>query len=521
MMSRRLPNGLKYKIDRVTPGVIVPGTDNEPVVTITVRGGTIKYRLISFILHQADTPTWEGEISQSDLDDVDAWVCSNLDTLLVEANLYHIVKFDKKSKCYYDFQSRTLYEANGLYEKKGCMAGGLKNADKINGKPILLPGKAIPFIEILTRHPGVGYGFESFIDDEVDDIERAKNSLSQAFYKFLRYDSSIRDTFIRETTGSKLYKYVGEPQKWVVGEKIKNETLTIKMVYDTVAQSEILSICDPGSGVLIDSVLATDIKPGDAIAFLGIDTRQFNLKLTDSKRFFDTNYLESAEALKSLLSRYCTMLDAVWAQIARSIKNNFLHSLSASTYFRDTRGVPHNQSDYLRAYPLNMERLGIVLKQIYPSIIKIIKDFGFEEEFFKNCNLEIESEEGIINIEKAIDGIVSLLLLCLYCCQTAYVDEALDRLKKRYHDDLVKRIQKKFDYTPPSNSGDSLFDPEALQIGLQDFLVGLQDLLVLRGQLLSEGQYAKASVIEKFFDGLNLSYSDENSLLPPSRGREL
>lgn len=514
MRTRELPQGLKYEIEKGNPGTIVPGSDRGPVVTIAVQGGTIQYRLISYILHRADTPTWEGDIEQKKLDEVESWVNANLPMLLAEAQLHRIIRFDKKAKCYYDFRSQTLYEANGYYEKKGSTAGGLKNAAAINGKPILLPGKAIPFIEILTRYPGVGYGFESFIDDEVDDIERAKNSLSQAFYKFLRYDSSIRDTFIRETTGSKLYKYVGEPQKWVVGEKIKNETLTIKMVYDTVAQSEILSICDPGSGVLIDSVLATDIKPEEAIAFLGIDTGLFNLELTDSKRFFDTNYLKSADALKSLLSRYCTMLDAVWAQIARSIKNNFLHSLSASTYFRDTRGVPHNQSDYLRAYPLNMDRLGIVLKQIYPSITKIIKDFGFEEEFFKNCNLEIESEEGIIDIERVIDGIVSLLLLCLCCCQTAYVDEALDRLKKRYHDVLLALIQKKFDYIPPSNSGDSLFDPEALQIGLQD-------LLALRGQLLSEGQYAKASVIEKFFDGLNLSYNDENSLLPPSRGREL
>ena len=514
MMSKRLPHGLKYKIERVDPGIIVPETDKEPVVTITLRGGTIQYRLISFILHRADTPTWEGDISQSVLDDVDSWVCSNLPLLLAEANLYHIVRFDKKAKCYYDFQSQTLYEANGLYEKKGCTADGIKNAEKINGKPILLPGKIIPFIEILTRNPGLGFGFESFIDEEVDDIDRAKNNLSQAFYKFLRYDSSIKDTFIRETTGSKLYKYVGEPQEWGIGKKIKNEALTIKTIYEAVAQNEILTICDSASGVMMEAVLATDITAEEAIAFLGIDTRRIDLSLIDIKRFFDSNYLEPADVLKSLLSKYCTMLDAVWAELARCIKNNLLHSLSASTYFRDTRRVPRNQSDYLKAYPLNADRLGIVLKQIFPSIIKIIKAFGLEAEFFKNCDLEIESEDGIIDIEKAVDGIVSLLLLCLCCCQTAYVDEKLDRLRKRYHDNLLSLIQIKFDYIPPDNSGDSLFDPEALQ-------KGVQDLLSLRGQLLSEGQYAKASVIDKFFDRLKLSYNDENSLLPPSRGREL
>ena len=198
----------------------------------------------------------------------------------------------------------------------------------------------------------------------------------------------------------------------------------------------------------------------------------------------------------------------------KNIKNNFLHSLSASTYFKDTKEIPHNQSNYFKAYPLNEDRLGIVLKQIYPSITKLIKDFGFEDEFFKDCDLEITSEEGTVDIEKAIDGIVSLLLLGLCCCQTAYVDEELDRLKKRYHGGLLELIQKKFGYIPPSDSGDSLFDPKTLQMGLQR-------LLSLREQLLSDRQYAYASEIEKFFDDLKLGYNDENSLLPPSMDREL
>ena len=105
-----------------------------------------------------------------------------------------------------------------------------------------------------------------------------------------------------------------------------------------------------------------------------------------------------------------------------------------------------------------------------------------------------------------------MLLICLYCGQTACVDEELNRLKKRYHGELLRLIHEEFNFIPPSGSRDSLF--EALQIGLQD-------LLALHGQLLSEGQNAKASVIEKFFDDLKLSYNDENSLLPPSMGREL
>lgn len=141
MMSKRLPHGLKYKIERVDPGIIVPGTDKEPVVTITLHGGTIQYRLISFILHRADTPTWEGDISQSVLDDVDSWVYSNLPLLLAEANLYHIVRFDKKAKCYYDFQSQTLYEANGLYEKKGVRRMALRMQKKLTASQYCSPAK--------------------------------------------------------------------------------------------------------------------------------------------------------------------------------------------------------------------------------------------------------------------------------------------------------------------------------------------------------------------------------------------
>lgn len=516
MKSSKLPQGLKYNIDRVHPGAIVPGFDQEPMVTIAVRGGTIQYRLISFILGRADTPTWEGDISQSDLDDVDSWVSINLPMLLAEANLHRIIKFDKKAKCYYDFQSQTLYEADGYYEKKGSTAGSLKNAAAINGEPILLPDSAIRFIEQLTQTPGVGFGPEIFIGEDVDDIERAKKNLSQAFYKFLRYDSSIRTTFIKEKTGSRLFKYLGEPQEWFVGEKIQNEFLTFKKIHDAVAQHEILTICSPEQGILVNVVLAENITPEESMAFIGLDADLFDTKLIDIKHFFEGNYFDSTNVLKSLLSRYCTMLDAVWARIAKNIKNNFLHSLSASTYFEDTKVVPHHQSDYLKAYPLNEERLRIVLNQVYPSITRLIKDLGFEEEFFKNCDFDLTPKKDIVSIERAIDGIVSLLLLCFCCCQTSLVDEELDQLKKQYQTKLQELIRKKFDYIPPSNSGDSLFDPEALQ-------KGLQDLLALRGQLLSEGQDAKASVIEKFFEdnGLKLSYNDDNSLLPPSSGRGL
>lgn len=507
MTSRKLSNGIKYKIDRVAPGTIVPGTDQEPVVTITVRGGTIRYRLASYLLHQTDAITGEGDISQQEFDDVDSWVCTNLPMLLAEANLCHIIRFDKNSSCYYDFQSRTLYEADGLYEKKRSTARGLKNFAEIGGVPIPLPEKAQPFIEILTRTPGVGFSYERFLSEETDDIEKAKQTISQAFSKFRKYDSSIRDTFIKEKTGSKLYKYAGEPQVWFVGETARNEMLTLQKLYAAVARQEVLVICNPANGILIDSVLPAEITAEQATAFLGLDTGLLDPSQTDMQCFFDRNDLASEDILKSLLSRYCTILDAVWTQISKNIKNNLSHSLSASTYFKDTQVVPHQQSIYLGAYPLNDSRLEIVLNQIYPSVKDLIMDFGLQNSFFQNCNLP---EKGTIDIKKAIDGIVALLLICFYYCKTPTASEEVARIKVQYRKKLLELIQQKFGFSSSGGETGSMYDE--IQSGLAELLEEARD----------GGRNSSAAKIVKIIDLVDsIRYKDENSLLPPSKGREL
>ncbi len=511
MTSRKLSNGIKYKIDRVAPGTIVPGTDQEPVVTITVRGGTIRYRLASYLLDRADTPTWEGDISQQEIDDADSWVCANLPMLLAEANLCHIIRFDQNSSCYYDFQSQTLYEADGLYEKKGSTARGLKNVAEIGGDRISLPEKVQPFLKILTRKPGVGFSYERFLPEETDDIEGAKKRLSQAFYKFLRYDSSIRDTFIKEKTGSKLYKYVGEPQVWFVGEMARNETLTLQKLYAAVARQEVLVICDPVKGALTDSVLPAEITAAQAAAFLGLDAGLLDPSQTDMQRFFDCNDFSSADVLKSLLSRYSTMLDAVWAQISKNIKNNLLHSLSASTYFKDTQEVPHQQSMYLGAYPLNERRLEIVLNQIYPSVTNLIEEFGLQARFFQNCDLAIRAKDGAIDIKKAIDGIVALLLICFSGCKTPTADEEAVRIKAQYRKKLLELIRKRFGYIPPDGGPNGIFGTLQSE---------LQELLELGAHLDQIGLHQEAAVIEKYINGLKLGYGDENSLCPPTMDRD-
>ena len=113
-----------------------------------------------------------------------------------------------------------------------------------------------------------------------------------------------------------------------------------------------------------------------------------------------------------------------------------------------------------------------------------------------------------------IDYVAAIVLASVYYCKTPTSGDNESAIKARYSQKLRKLIREKFGYVSPRNGGEGLIDPEALRIELQD-------LFALRGQLLSDGLDAYASVIEKFFDGLKLSYNDENSLLPPSSGREL
>lgn len=523
-----MPRGLKYKIEIAHPGIIVPGTDDEPVATIVLDGCIFHYRLISYKLQAAGQPTMEGDYPYKTQKDVEGWAWDNLTMLLAEAHLHHIIRFDKKSKCYYDFLSQTLYGANGYYEKKGSVADGRVNVAAIRGEPIMLPDSVIPFIERLTKHPKTGVEIDRFIDENFDEgaddnswgntLENERKKISQAFYKFKQYDTSIGDTFFREKTGRRLFKYMGEPQIWFIGEDVPFESLTIDKVYKAVAKYDVITICDPVTGQLLHSVLSSDISAEESMAFLGLDAELLDPSMINVKTFFDANFCDSADVLKSMLSNFCTILDTVWARIAKNIKNNFLRSLSASTFYADTRVIPQRQSD-LKAYPVNEERLWIVLNQTYTTAVTgVIKSTGIAEEFFRGCKLEIAPKNPSQGIEKAIDGIVALILLCFCCCQTSFVDEELSLLTKRYQSELRERIHEKFDYIPPGGSGGSLFDPEALQIGLQD-------LLSLGEQLSSEGLYEYASrtleIWKIFTDGFNLNYNDENSLFSPSMGREL
>ncbi len=501
-MMRNEKLRLKYKVEKSRPGIVYPGADHEPSVTITVRGGTIRYRLISYVLDQIDAISWEGDLSQEVLDDVNEWVKSNLPSLLMEADVHHTIQFRTGSRCYYDFQSQTLYGGDGYKEKAGSSDGVRKNTVAINGKPVKLPKSVIPFIEVLTKTPGAEYPSDTFLentDDKYADKITPAN-LNQRFFKFKRYDSSIEATFHRGNDRS--FKYEGNPQIWRVGGEAENGDLTIEKIFKIVGQHDIIAIFDSMKRQL-STTLASDISPEETVAFLGLNEALFDPGSMDVARFFSNNYCDSVDALKSLLTRYCGVTEAVWNQLRVNIKNNLSHSLSASTFYSDTKGLPPRLAD-LNGYPVTEERLLNSLRRIAPAVKELIQNTNIGVVFFRYCKIDVPPD-------KVIDCIAALVMACFCNCQTPSNDEELLRLMERYQQKLLILIRRKFDYDPPP-SGDG-------KNGNMDEV--RRELKRLLEQAEEDGLDHYVAAISKIYDSLILGYDDDNGLLPPTMGRGL
>lgn len=116
MIRINLPHGLRYKIEMKSSGIITPGSDNEPVITIYGPGTHLQYRLISFTEVKE---TYQGSLTDDDKLSIEDEVGENRPKLLAEAKIMHYVKFVDDSQCYYDFYSEQLYGACGIREKRG------------------------------------------------------------------------------------------------------------------------------------------------------------------------------------------------------------------------------------------------------------------------------------------------------------------------------------------------------------------------------------------------------------------
>ena len=355
---------------------------------------------------------------------------------------------------------------------------------------------------------------ESNLSEVLASIDSVK-LLTAAIITALNYQN---DNMERRTTDDKvdqLTKHIHSYLLSDIGKKSKIEELTIEKIYKAVAPKSVIVICrsekyDSETGKPIKSFLVNDLLAEEALEFMGLDAELLNLDLIDAKKLFTINLCESAGALKDLLRKCYPMIETIWTRIAKNIRNNYLHTLRASSYYDDAGEVTHELDEVDYPIPAYKKRLRIILNRTYPDITGIIQQCGCDEDFFTNCSLEISTDKPDRIIEMVIDSIVALILISFCYCKTLYDDKELYILKKNYIEKLRTCIQNKFAHIPSGNGGNNMVNWEEIFV----FLKGL------RNQLIEDGQFERAEDIDKYLEQKNIGFHDENSKLPPSRGRD-
>lgn len=501
MINSNLPRGLKYKIDKVRPGIIVPGTDSEPIITISGRGATIQYRLVTYALGKyalIDDTYCEGDLDQDELDGIDTWISHSMPSLLSESKIRHLIYFLPNSKCYYDFLFQKLYGGDGYKEKKKQRVECRENTVPIDGNPCSLSVSEIAFIDILTEHPNTPFSADRFFGEDAESTKlTTAKSLDQTWYRFRQYDTSINKTFKRER-GSFIYR--GDPQIWRVDAENEIVNLSIEKIFKVVCTRDVVATFNEGSRQF-HAVAVPDISPRELLIFLGLNSNLFDPALMSIDWFVVDNYCDSAEVLKQLFERYYYTLDAVWIELKKILVENYTCSLRAASFFGDTGTMPTRIVD-LKGYSVSRERLDNSMRRICPAIEETIKKTKIAASYFSYCITEVTPEN-------AVDYIVALILICISDCHTISTDEELVKWKGRYQQKLRTFIQQKFNFAPPGDGKDSIF--EEIRRRLFD----------IEEQMLADGFESYVLQISEVRNLFILGYNDENSLLPPSMSREL
>lgn len=501
MINTNLPRGLKYKIDKVRPGIIIPGTDNEPIITISGRGAMIQYRLVTFTLGKyalIEDTYCEGDLDQDELDGIETWISHSMPSLLSESKIRHLIYFLPNSKCYYDFLFQTLYGGDGYKEKKKQRVEFRENTAPIDGNPCSLSVSEIAFIDILTEHPNTPFSADRFFGEDAESTKlTTAKSLDQTWYRFRQYDSSINETFKRERG---YFIYRGSPQIWRVDAESETVNLSIEKVFKVICTRDVVATFDEANRQF-RSVAVSDISSLELLSFLGLNSDLLDPTLMSIDRFAADNYCDSAEVLKQLFERYYHTLDALWTRLKKTLIENYTYSLRAASFYGDTGAMPTRIVD-LKGYSVSRERLDNSMKRICPAIEETIKGTKIGASYFSYCITEVAPEN-------AVDYIVALILICISDCHTASADEELVKWKGRYQQKLRTLIQQKFNFAPPGDGKDSIF--EEIRRRLFDF----------EEQALADGLESYALRISEIRNLFILGYNDENSLLPPSMGREL
>ena len=310
MINTNLPRGLKYKIDKVRPGIIIPGTDNEPIITISGRGAMIQYRLVTFTLGKyalIEDTYCEGDLDQDELDGIETWISHSMPSLLSESKIRHLIYFLPNSKCYYDFLFQTLYGGDGYKEKKKQRVEFRENTAPIDGNPCSLSVSEIAFIDILTEHPNTPFSADRFFGEDAESTKlTTAKSLDQTWYRFRQYDSSINETFKRERG---YFIYRGSPQIWRVDAESETVNLSIEKVFKVICTRDVVATFDEANRQF-RSVAVSDISSLELLSFLGLNSDLLDPTLMSIDRFAADNYCDSAEVLKQLFERYYHRISA-------------------------------------------------------------------------------------------------------------------------------------------------------------------------------------------------------------------
>lgn len=278
--------------------------------------------------------------------------------------------------------------------------------------------------------------------------------------------------------------------------------LTLGTIFNGTAYRKIVATLNTENRKLNVSFL-NDIEHNNILTFLGLDNDIFDSSSVNIEKLVTENYCDSADTLKSFFDKCANILESVWKHLVDEIETNLSYTFSASSYFEETQKMPTQYSD-LTPYsiPTHTVRWDNALEQACSSVKNIIQSTRVGVDFFMNCKKEVSADS-------IIEYIATLVLISFCYCKTPTNSEVETAIKTRYRKVLLEFVRKKFDYNSSDNNGSAM---SALR-------EGIQDLLNLRDQLWSEGQYAYASVIDKFYNELKLSHNDENSLIPPSRNR--
>ncbi len=499
MMQVKLPRGIKYRVEIPQPGIIIPGSENEPIITVFGRDSNIQYKLISCALEQdcivQDTYS-AGNLDDDEIEMIDSWVEYLTPSLLQEAGVRHTIHFLPDSTCYYDFASQTLYGANGYKEKKGVRTENRENTAPINGEPYKLKKSETAFIELLTRTPNAPFSME-----DVEDLSglHGAGSVTSTWHEFKRHDSAIDATFDRKNG---MFFYRGIPQIWVIGED-KEDELTLKKLFEVVGYGDVVASFDK---TRLRVCLAEKASPEEKLMFLGVANALIDLTTIemDINRFVVSNYCP-ASVLIGFLNRYSSdnsvSLEAVWKALREKLTENLTLSLNASTYHYETEEIPSRLAD-LKGYTVTAGRLEKSLQRICPAIKSIITSTRVGTDYFGYCDIAVKPST-------VVDYIAALVLACFSYCRSEQ-DPMISQKKTRYQSILTALIRKQFNYSPPGD-------------GKKGIIEEIQRMLAeIQLETREAGLDSSVSKLIKINDLLNLlGNNDSNSLLQTSIGREL